>query len=145
LGLGAYQIRKNQIKSDQIISDLVLIMIISLLAAFIFYPKLVQIFYDDFIATSFMTFALIIYGNSRSILYRFLFVNPISLYIGTISYSLYLSHFPIINLINKIQYFENLTVKFLVVLLLTILISTATYFTIERTGVKIGRHFENQK
>jgi peptidoglycan/LPS O-acetylase OafA/YrhL len=87
--------------------------------------------------------------------YRFkIIVNPIIMYIGKISFSMYLVHFAILHWLsyfNFIDYFNNeilnYITKFFIVLILTIAISTLLYKIIEvpfqEMGKKIIKKLEN--
>ncbi len=140
-GFIAFKIRDKimaKMSSNLFISDLILITILCSFIIYLYFPSIVNLFYNEYIAVSITTLILIACGNSETLIYRFLFVNPIMLYLGTISYSIciYLSHFPIIALINK-AHIDNLTVKFILCLFITIIVSTITFFTIEKYGFNI--------
>ena len=133
-GFISFKIRNRimaKMQSNLFISDLILLIIVALIVTRLYIPSVVNLFYNDFVAASLMTFVLLICGNSKTLIYKILFVNPVMLYLGAISYSIYLSHVPIIELINKAQ-FDNLTIKFTLCLFITIIVSTITFLTIER-------------
>jgi|GEM_PF-1023976 len=142
LGFISFKIRNRvmaKIQSNLYISNLVLLIIASVIIIQLYIPSFIKLFYDEYVAVSIMTFVLIICGNSKTLIYRVLFVNPIMLYLGSISYSIYLSHFPIVELINK-AHFDSLAIKFLMCLFATIIVSTITFFTIEKHGLNIEKY-----
>lgn len=75
------------------------------------------------------------------------FVNPIVDWIGKLSFSIYLIHFAVLKLM-KILFIKNLLpsgelgfiVAFIVVMLVSIGISTLTYWAVEQPGIRLGRY-----
>lgn len=98
---------------------------------------------------------LIIAFSLSKIEYKFL-VNPFTIYLGKISYSMYLVHFAmifwlnkfyIIDLINVTDTFSsvlNLAVRFLLLLGSTIVVSTLTYNLIEVPVQNLGKRIINK-
>lgn len=74
-------------------------------------------------------------------------VNRLTLYLGKISYSLYLTHAIVIHWITKIvppfvlgKGLLNFTFFFLLIFVLTILLASMTYYLIEKPGMDFGRY-----
>src|SRR5258708_15218899 len=88
-----------------------------------------------------MAFVALGYALSRKEF--FILVNPLTVYIGKISYSMYLVHFAIMYWLTKFNYVDfapsniayfpivNYLLRFCCFLSLTVLVSTCTYFLIE--------------
>jgi peptidoglycan/LPS O-acetylase OafA/YrhL len=80
-------------------------------------------------------------------IYRFaLIVNPVIKYIGKISFSMYLVHFAVLYWLTKwnfIDYvsndFLNFGLRFLCVTIITILLSSVTYYCVEVPFQKVGK------
>jgi len=75
-----------------------------------------------------------------------LIVNPIIIYLGRISFSMYLVHFAVLYWLTQINFIDffsngyaNYSVRFLFVLSITILISSFFYQFIETTFQKVGK------
>ena len=75
------------------------------------------------------------YGGNR--LSRFLFENRVVQYLGTISYSMYLTHYLILENLPEIH---NKTLFFVALVAGTIIASTITYFLIEKPFIIIGKN-----
>jgi peptidoglycan/LPS O-acetylase OafA/YrhL len=79
---------------------------------------------------------LLIFLPSRSVLGRVLFENRIIMYLGKISFSIYLVHFPILSLLPKSI---GLQMVFLIALTTTILIASIAYYLIEEPFINLGK------
>ncbi|MGV8947466.1 MAG: acyltransferase family protein [Lutibacter sp.] len=94
-------------------------------------------------------FFLLAYGLS---VFRFkLIVNPVINHIGKISYSMYLVHIAVLYWLNEFNFVDywnngmlNFSTRFLVVLVLTSLISTITYNIIEVPFQNVGKKIINR-
>ena len=75
--------------------------------------------------------ALVIWAGSSSFLNRFLFCNPISIWVGLISYPLYLWHWPILSFLQIIEGGTPPRELRIVAVLLSILLAWITYKYIE--------------
>ncbi|MDR0873861.1 MAG: acyltransferase [Prevotellaceae bacterium] len=79
--------------------------------------------------------------------YKFkLIVNPLINYIGKISFSMYLIHFAILHWSSKFHFIDSVTngvlnfcVRYLIVVVLTIIVSTLSYHIVEIPFQKIGK------
>lgn len=94
----------------------------------------------------FFSIAFLFWGFSLSKYKPILIVNPIIIYIGKISFSMYLLHFATMHLFSnifKIEYTTNIIVdfivKYMVLVFLTVLISTFFYKLIEIPFQKVGK------
>lgn len=98
-------------------------------------------FFDEFIFISMLTFVLILFGSSKSILLRLVLENKVILFLGTISYGVYLSHLPLIELSAKlgITFMGNVTLKFFVIAIAATAVSTLTYYLIEQPSLAFGK------
>jgi len=102
------------------------------------------IFYGWTPALALGTAAIIFAGANGGRLARALFGNPFMVFTGTISYSLYLWHHPILDWLHAVPVLQGLgvyrlPVMVLVALPLTMAISAASYAWIERPLMNIGR------
>jgi peptidoglycan/LPS O-acetylase OafA/YrhL len=102
-----------------------------------------------------MAFVLLGYALSQK---EFsLLVNPLTVYIGKISYSMYLVHFAIMYWLTKFNYADfapadipyfsiaNYLLRFWCLLPLTVLVSTCTYFLIEVPLQNVGKSIVRQR
>lgn len=53
-----------------------------------------RIFMEELVVMSLITFVLVLFGTPKDIVFRAVFANPAAIYLGSISYGLYLSHIP---------------------------------------------------
>lgn len=90
---------------------------------------------DTLLTASAFTFALIVLGTNQSLLVRALLLNRAALYLGTISYGLYLIHFPLVIFFRGL--IENKTLLFSAVFVTTVLASHLSYRFIERPALKL--------
>lgn len=86
-------------------------------------------------------FIVVLTPERSRTLNRMLTARPL-LFLGTISYSLYLTHWIIFHILNDISALpDDGVLRFLLVYLVTILISSVTYFLVERPTNMIGHQF----
>lgn len=100
---------------------------------------------STYIYFSILTFTLILFGSDRSQLFRWIFNNKMAIYLGSISYGIYLCHLPLLTLLVR----QNLVSAdswqtFLILSVCAILMSTLTYLLVERPGQLLGRFFYNK-
>ena len=86
------------------------------------------------------TFLLIVCAADQNRAIKALFCNRLALYIGTISYSFYLLHMPVIHWLPKSTTASD-AAAFPLVLLISLIAATATYAVIERPTRILGRRF----
>jgi peptidoglycan/LPS O-acetylase OafA/YrhL len=76
-----------------------------------------------------------------------IFVNPIFIYLGKISFSMYLVHFGVYTVLEKIKFIDyvnngiiNYIIRFVIVTIIAAVISTISYNIIEKPFQKIGNN-----
>ena len=75
-------------------------------------------------------FCLILYSDKKNLITKILSVKPIR-FIGLISYSLYLWHYPIFSIARYNDFFDNNLTKFFLIIV-SIILSIISYYFIER-------------
>ena len=105
-------------------------------------PKITQPFMPYYVVGS-IAFAL--FATFLSVNPVRIFVNPVTVYLGKVSYSAYLLHFAVLKLLEKIGITANLTNSnigsishFFLLVLLTVAVSTLTLKWVEKPGIKLG-------
>ncbi|WP_338767579.1 acyltransferase [Bernardetia sp. ABR2-2B] len=85
------------------------------------------------------------------------FVNPLTIFFGKISYSLYLFHFFVLHLITEYQFYNFLSspkfllvswnniLNFFVLTALSTLIAYVSYLFVEQPTIKLGHRFANRQ
>lgn len=94
----------------------------------------------DLVAAVFIS-CLLLSSFYRGLPVRLVFENPIIMHIGKISYSFYLIHYIILGFVKHYSPLLNLFIS----LIVTILISTATYYLIEKQFINIGHNMYKGK
>ncbi len=142
LGIAAFRLRPELPKS-MLVGDAAFLLALLSLLIYILRPGLITYFTQgDFIYMSFLTFFMIVFGTSKSKLYRLFFANRLSVGLGVISFGLYLAHMPIIVLLDRISsanLFESKLIFFLAVSCSAIMVSLLTYHLIEVPSYRLGR------
>jgi peptidoglycan/LPS O-acetylase OafA/YrhL len=92
------------------------------------------------------TIGFLVFAIAISRYKNILFVNPIIIYIGKISFSIYLTHFAILSLLSKFNFIDyvntgilNYIIRFCIVVCIAIILSTITYHFIEVPFQNIGK------
>ena len=143
LGITAYRLRNICIHSNAF-GNFMLILSVTLAGLYVWHPKIItNIFYDEFIFVSLVTTGLILFGTNKSTLFRIIFTNSTAQFLGVVSYGIYLSHFPLLSLFDRFDdsMLVNPLLKFILVTILSIFISTITYLTFEQKFIFIGKKF----
>lgn len=137
-GLVLYQFQKNY--KDQIprLRGIIFLELMILLFCFICTDLLHA---EEF--TALWTGAVILVIASRSKTTRFFFENKFILFIGTISYSFYLLHFPVVMYLTTLELHP--TAVFLLGLIITCILSYLSYKFIEEPFVKLGKTLSSSK
>jgi peptidoglycan/LPS O-acetylase OafA/YrhL len=145
LGIAAFRFR-NICKHSNGVGNFVLTMSVVLVGVYVWHPTVViRLFYDEFIFVSVLTTALILFGTNKSLLFRLFFNNSAVQFLGVLSYGIYLCHMPLLSLIARIDVpiISNLTLRFVLVSMLSVLISSLTFYLFEQRLIivakKIGR------
>ena len=139
LGVSAYKLRHTFEVSVRI-ANLVLVLVLVLVAAFVMHPSLInRIFFNEFVFISAATFALIVFGSQKSGLFRWIFASRLVIFLGVVSYGVYLSHLMMLWIITP--YTQNMTLRFLLVAIAATIVSTLTYYLVERPSMALGRRF----
>lgn len=109
-----------------------------LLLAFFFY--FYRPFAKDIYWISIFSFLMIMLGGNGNLFSRVIFENKLSLYIGAISYSFYLVHYPIIFWGEKYELLSpDRTIALFQSLAATLVVSTMTYLLIEKNSMKLTK------
>lgn len=143
LGIAAFRIREAMSASGRF-GDIVLFLSICLVVVYCIYPsELRNIFRDDFFLMSWVAFFMIVAGSSKSPLFNGLLANRYLIFVGAISYGIYLSHMPLINFLARFtpDLASSKFLYFIVVSALSCLISFVTFHTIEKPGGALGKRF----
>ena len=108
--------------------DMLLLLIIPLLYIYHNHP-------NPIIFTGFWGTAILICMMKESFLEKLFFENRITYFIGKISYPFFLSHTLVMSVIDSNMNLGDTTIRFFVILLVSLLISTVLHFTIENWGL----------
>lgn len=100
---------------------------------------------SEFFAITVFTFALICLGSAKNVIYQRMFTTKACIFLGTISYGVYLCHLPISGLVTRLGFEPaDATLKFLLVSALSVLASLVTYRVIERPFQLLGKRLESR-
>jgi exopolysaccharide production protein ExoZ len=105
-----------------------------------------KVLFDDCVFMTLITFSLILFGSGKSTLCNFLLTNRPVLYLGTISYGLYLCHMLLLDYFQRanLAFLRNPAVIFLVVFAFSTIISSCTFFLIERPALSVSRRLKQR-
>jgi len=141
LGIAAYRLRESNPELRQW-GDMALFACIAALNMFVMTPLskstgMAYVFFSSF------TFILILFGSNESRLFRWLLTNKVAIFLGTISYGIYLCHLPLLAGLSRlnIPYFDDLPSRFIILSACVVLVSTVTYYVIERPTQQAGKLF----
>lgn len=100
---------------------------------------------STYVFFSILTFVLILFGSDNSQFFRWLFTNKIVVYLGTISYGIYLCHPPLLTMLVRLNLVsaDGTGRTFLILSACAISVSTLTYFLVERPCQLLGKFFYN--
>ncbi|ELO9304837.1 acyltransferase [Escherichia coli] len=142
-GVAAYRVR-SWWRFSGLSADIALLLSITLI---LLYPIMerysVNKIIDKPVLFSMLTMVIISVGNKDGHILRSLLCNKVSIFIGSISYSLYLSHYVVIFLVGPYltEFKENSIWHFIIFLLISIIGSVFTYILIERVLTDKIKHF----
>lgn len=136
LGIVAYRLREAY--SYRLNSFTVLICITLLLAGYFSFPRIVlPLFFDsELLFVSILTFSLLLSRQGNNSLRRVLFESRPVLYLGTVSYGVYLVHPLILRAAQETNLNSVPFSLFITVLIISISLATLTYFFFERPLVR---------
>jgi len=133
LGMFSYRARPYIFFNSRTL-NIVFIIMFSVILIYIFNPRIFKIiFIDEIIFIEIITCAFILFSSENTKFIQIFFTNKFVIFIGTISYGVYLSHMPILIFLNKcdFNFLNNDLLKFITLCALTICVSTITYYIIE--------------
>jgi len=143
LGILLYHIIKRYPSGDSTIALLLLLLSIFLFGGFLtasFLPR--SLLYG----IAFVIFSLSLHYSPQKIL-----VNKITIFIGKLSYSIYLVHFMVLRILKSVfpdgsilDSNSNFLLAFLSVVVLSICVSYITYKVVEVPGIKLGKKIINK-
>ncbi len=96
---------------------------------------------NDFLNILLLTTGIITIGGT-GLVSSILFESKVVIYLGVISYSLYMTHMFILFFLPE-NLDNMLFVKFIIVALASVLVSTLSYILIEQKGIKLGKKLYN--
>ncbi|MBK9322818.1 MAG: acyltransferase [Bdellovibrionaceae bacterium] len=131
-GLVLFDFQKRYRQHFPKFTGLVFVQLIFLLICFN-YTNLSRV--EEFVAL--WTGAVIVTISSRSTLTKFVFENNFILFMGTVSYSFYLIHYPVLMYIDQLELGE--TTSFIFGLALTLIFSAMTFKLVEEPSVKFAK------
>jgi len=89
---------------------------------------------------SLISFFLILFGDANNNLFKFIFLNRPILFLGTLSFGIYLCHPLVIELVRGYS-IANPYLLLFVVMFTSIFFSVLTYNFIEKPGMRMGKIF----
>lgn len=129
LGVSAFELRKSTPPTR---AQWPVVSALALPIAYAFWPAAFQSAHvGDYLVTSLATFLLIWRGSTSNSLCRALFENRLALFLGSISYGIYLSHMPILMALDRLLPNLPAPLAFAVAAAAAIAVSGITYYTIE--------------
>lgn len=137
LGVYAFIIRSNN-KFSNLKSNLSILFALLLLFLYFFLPYFKQFFYDEYIFTCLLTFIVLAYSSDHSIMVKAFLNNRAILYLGTLSYGIYLCHFQIYYHLDLFYFGSNIQTpfeKFVLTLAYSIFISYVLLLILERPSI----------
>ena len=124
--------KEKKLKNNNLEKILPLFGFILIICSFIFFSEKTRHPSFETLIPILGTCLIIWYKNENSLFYKFI-SNKFFVYIGLISFSLYLWHYPIFTLISISEFSNNDLFKKILICLLTIPLSIASYLFIEKT------------
>jgi peptidoglycan/LPS O-acetylase OafA/YrhL len=95
--------------------------------------------YTAVAASSAALVAFLLTGSGRT---ANVFNNPAAVYLGQISYGLYLWHFPIIFMVG--DKFGSRWISTVAVIVATVIVASASYFFLERPLIRLARRHQSR-
>lgn len=138
LGIVAFRLRNLNINFSKW-GDFTLVTVTLTTGLFVMYANLKF----GYLFFSLITFVIILFGSRKAFLYRCIFTNKIVVYLGTISYGIYLCHLSLLAIFARFNLISNdgSWRTFMVLSICAILVSSLTYFLVELPFQKLGKVF----
>lgn len=139
LGVAAFMIRDRWLSMPAWVSDAAVLFAALLIGAHLVRPMMEPLF-----VAGLATAAIVAFGRSSSLTVRTLFLSPPALWIGAVSYSLYLAHMPIFRWLRTMM--DNGTpLLFVVGTSLALALALASYVLVERPSIALGRRIGRRR
>ena len=125
LGITAYRLRESDIVYKKF-GGLVLATAIISFGILVLSP-VSKNYAISYIFFSVLTFFLILTGSNTNKMFRLLFQNRVVLFIGTISFGIYLCHLPLLAILARLDLVAHSWLSLIILSSISILISTLTF------------------
>jgi peptidoglycan/LPS O-acetylase OafA/YrhL len=123
---------KNQFKVTNTTSNILQFLGFFLLLYIYFFYSKERLFYCELLFPVIGAILIILFCvNRNSLIYNLLSSSPF-VFIGLISYSLYLWHWPIIVFINQIEFMYGISISIFITIFLIAIFSLASYYIVEK-------------
>jgi peptidoglycan/LPS O-acetylase OafA/YrhL len=145
-GISAYRLRPLIPRSPRA-GDAVLLCSIAAILLYAASPGAAdKVLFDDCVFMTLITFSLILFGSGKSTLCNFLLTNKPVLYLGTISYGLYLCHILLLDYFARVNFafLGSPAAIFLVLSVFSTIVSSCTYFLIERPALSVSKRLKQR-
>lgn len=139
LGISAYTLRQ-EIRQSQVRTRIAYFLTVAALCAYSVWPSGVLLFAGNlYLFVSTLTAVILVFGESHSKLARSTLSGRVLIFLGNLSYGLYLSHFVVIRLVEGLD--MGSFVLFVMVTMLALSVSVATWVLIEKPAITWARRF----
>lgn len=138
-GIAAYRFRHFW-QSGPTLANIVLGASVAALSVYVWRPWYVTgSTFDKLALVTVLTFGLVAFGTSQSRVFATILNNPISQYLGLISYGIYLSHYPLFRWFIE-PTIADPALRFVATSCAAIVISAATYVAIEKPVARLRQY-----
>lgn len=140
LGVIAFRTRRR-VTVTPVVSDLIIGAAVMVVLAVAIWRPTGDAIIDRLPVVSGATFVAILVGRNDSPVFGRILASRVSLFVGTISYGLYLCHFSVLQLADRFSLVprHDPLSRFVLVLAAGLLVATATYYLIERPALLLRR------
>jgi peptidoglycan/LPS O-acetylase OafA/YrhL len=137
LGIGAFRLRQVM-PEIQRHGNTVFVAVTLTCVGFLAYREAVlRLAYDEIVFSSLITATLIVFGSQSAVVYRWVFGNRLMVFLGTISYGVYLPQFLLLEVLKNYLPVNSPQIFFAACVLCTA-VSYAGYRLIELPALKFG-------
>jgi peptidoglycan/LPS O-acetylase OafA/YrhL len=137
LGIGAFRLREAM-PDVRRYGNAAFVVVMLVCAAFLtFHNVVIKFVYHDILFSSLMTAILIVFGSQSAALYRWAFSNRIMVFLGTISYGIYLPQFLLLSVLKPFLPAGSLVI-FLALCISSVMVSYVVYRLIEQPLLNFG-------